>query len=173
MNIEQLKFPIGEFIPPQEVDLKLIQKSLTTLEVFPQQLEQLVQNFNPRHWNTPYREGGWTAAQVVHHLADSHMNSYIRFKLAALEDSPTIKAYEEKDWAKQVDATDINVSNSIAILKGVHPRLVRFLQHLDDAAYRRSYFHPEMNAYVPIYQAIPMYAWHSKHHLGHLQLIVK
>ena len=173
MNIEQLKFPIGEFISPKDVDLKLIQKSITTLEIFPQQLEELVQNFNPHHWNTPYREGGWTAAQVVHHLADSHMHSYIRFKLAALEDSPTIKAYEEKDWAIQADAKDTDVSSSMAILKGVHARLVHFLQHLDDAAYLKSYFHPEMNAYVPIYQAIPMYAWHSKHHLGHLQLIVK
>ncbi|MGC6479852.1 MAG: YfiT family bacillithiol transferase [Flavobacteriaceae bacterium] len=173
MSLEALRFPIGKFNAPEGFDRVLIEQSIQELANFPTALVSLQQRFSSKLWQIPYREGGWTAAQVVHHLADSHMHSYIRFKLAALEDCPTIKAYEEKHWAEQLDASDSNIESSISILKGVHKRLVLFLQSLDEQALKRRYFHPEMNATVAIYEAIPMYAWHGKHHLGHLQLVLQ
>ncbi|MGB0376872.1 MAG: YfiT family bacillithiol transferase [Flavobacteriaceae bacterium] len=173
MSLEPLQYPIGHFISPKQLDLSLIEKSLEILRNFPVELETLIAQFTPELWQTSYRPEGWTAAQLVHHIADSHMHSYLRFKFAALEDCPTIKAYNEGDWAEQIDATQSNVSASMSLIKGVHQRMVDFLESLDKNAYSRSFFHPEMNDKVPIFEAIPMYAWHSKHHLGHLQIIFR
>jgi hypothetical protein len=119
--------------------------------------------------DTPYRPGGWTARLVVHHLADSHLNSFVRFRLALTEDRPTIKPYDEAAWARLGDMT-MDVAPSLAILDGLHARWVTMLRRLDESDFSRAFLHPEMGE-VRLDHALALYSWHSRHHLGHLNLI--
>jgi len=119
--------------------------------------------------DTPYREGGWTARQVVHHVADSHVNAYIRIKLTLTEDSPPLKPYEEQLWAELVDGRTGDPAISLGILDGVHHRLHRLLTTLEPAAFARTAFHPQHGP-VSLDWLLQLYAWHGRHHIGHLQL---
>ena len=120
----------------------------------------------------PYRPEGWTGAQVIHHLADSHLNSYIRFKWALTEDNPTIKSYDEKLWAEMPDATEIDISGSVTLLEQVHNRLVKILRNMPEEEWNRTFHHPESGKDVRLDWNLGMYAWHGKHHLSHLGLII-
>jgi len=118
----------------------------------------------------PYRPGGWTARQVVHHVADSHMNSYVRFRLALTEDEPTIKTYEEARWAELEDARSAPVEISLQLLDALHERWVRLLRSLSDADYAKKFRHPELGE-VTLTRNVALYAWHGRHHEGHIRLI--
>ena len=118
--------------------------------------------------DTPYREGGWTLRQVVHHVVDSHLNSYIRFKWTLTENDPQIKAYEESLWAELPEAKTAPVSLSLDLLRALHARWVMMLRHMTPEDWKRRYFHPEMQKWVPLDRNLGLYAWHGKHHLAHI-----
>ena len=120
--------------------------------------------------DTPYRPGGWTARQVVHHLADSHMNSCVRFRLALTEDSPTIKPYDEVSWASLPDASTMPVEPSLILLEGLHSRWVRLLESMSETDFLREFHHPESGV-VRLEQNLAHYAWHGKHHVAHINSV--
>ena len=120
-----------------------------------------------------YRPNGWTIAQVIHHLADSHMHSYLRFKHAILEDTPSIKNYEEAKWANLPDASTIEIDYSLNLIKALHFRWVFFLKELKFKDYKKSYFHRERNKYYPLDTTLLIYAWHCDHHLAHIKNAIK
>jgi len=119
--------------------------------------------------DTPYRPGGWTIKQVIHHIADSHMNAYSRFKMALTEDNPTIKPYDESAWAKLADAS-LAIDSSMAIIKAVHFKWAVILESMTDEDFQKTYFHPEKKRSQTLAEVTLMYTWHSKHHLAHVHL---
>lgn len=137
------------------------------IAVTPQRLRRAVEGLTEQQLNTPYREGGWTVRQVVHHLPDSHLNSYVRFKLALTEHEPTIKSYDEAKWAELIDAKDAPVEPSLQLLDGLHRRWVMLLQSLSEEDVQRKFMHPELGV-VSIDQYISVYSWHGKHHVAHI-----
>ncbi len=141
------------------------------LKAFPGYLNTTVQSLSQPQLNTPYRPGGWTVNQLVHHLADSHMNAYSRFKLALTEESPTIKPYFEAKWADLPDS-ELPMEISLQLIKGIHLRWVTILAHLTPDKFERNYYHPESQEYISLKKACMMYEWHSKHHLAHIQHLI-
>ncbi|WP_194975316.1 YfiT family bacillithiol transferase [Aquiflexum lacus] len=166
-----MKYPIGPFISPNEITYKMIQLWIEEIESFPNLLRDAVLNLKERQLDTPYREGGWTVRQVVHHCADSHMNSFIRFKLALTENNPTIKGYDEAKWAKLPDGWDYPIESSLKLLEGLHERWVALLKSLGPEDLKKTFFHPEKQKSIPLDQTIALYAWHGKHHLGHVKIV--
>ena len=120
----------------------------------------------------PYRPGGWNGRQVIHHVADSHINAYVRFRLALTEDNPTIKPYEEADWAELPDVAATPITVSLALLEALHTRWVNLLHHLTDAQWQRTFYHPGNQRTSTLEQTLALYAWHGQHHLGHLKLLL-
>lgn len=165
--MEDLRYPIGKYeTQPYSAERK--KRWLSDLKFLPDDLERAVQNLDEHQLNTPYRDGGWTVKQVVHHVADSHMNALIRFKLGLTEGNPTIKPYDEAAWAKldDVDAVPINVS--LTILHGIHLRLVETIKNLTDEQWQRTLFHPEHQQQMTLWYLLGNYAWHGKHHVAHI-----
>ncbi len=166
MELEKLKYPIGKsqsrsFTPDNKA------KALATIADFPQQMRKATKNLTTAQLDQPYRPGGWTIRQLVHHCADSHMNAFVRFKLALTEDTPKIKPYEEAEWAKHEDyKMDIEVS--LLILDSVHARWAVLLQHMSDHDFERKYFHPEAAAESSLSEVTLHYDWHCRHHLAHI-----
>lgn len=169
VDLEKLKFPIGEFHPPSEYTEELVNNWIAVLENFPIVLSRLVGELSEEQLTWKYRPEGWNVKQVVHHCADSHMNSIIRFKLALTEENPTIKPYFEDKWAELEDTLNVDVSFSLEILKGVHFRWVSLLKSLSKAQMKRSFVHPEHGSQVTIQENIGIYAWHCQHHLAHIK----
>ena len=120
----------------------------------------------------PYRPGGWTGRQVVHHMADSHLNAYVRFRLALTEDNPTIKPYEEGAWAELPDVAATPITVSLTLLEALHTRWVLLLHHLTEAQWQRTFYHPGNERTSTLEQTLALYAWHGQHHLGHLHLLL-
>lgn len=164
-----LRYPIGQFTCPEIISEETKQEWIETLENFPVRLGNLVKNLSEHQLNTPYREGGWTVRQVVHHCSDSHHNSYIRFKWAMTEEEPIIKAYNEKAWAELFDTKTAPIELSLAHLKVVHAKLVYFLKGLSDIDLQRTFIHPESNDIVTLRKNIGIYAWHCNHHYTHIE----
>ncbi|WP_412984499.1 YfiT family bacillithiol transferase [Pontimicrobium sp. IMCC45349] len=173
-DIERLRFPIGKFNPPNEITEAIIADWIAVLEAFPQKLSNLVSHLTKQQLDTPYRQGGWTIRQVIHHLADSHHHSYIRFKWALTEDKPVIKYYYENLWAELEDSRIAPISLSLDHLRAVHAKLVYLLKTLSDKDLEKSFIHPEHNEEVVLKENIGIYAWHSLHHYAHIeQLLVR
>lgn len=137
------------------------------IEAHPARMRAAVQGLDDAQLDTPYRDGGWTVRQVVHHVVDSHVNSYIRFKLAVTEDHPRITTYEQEVWAELPDGKTAPVEGSLAILEALHPRWVAFLRALPDAAFARTIDHPELGD-ITVDQLLEVYGWHCPHHEGHV-----
>src|SRR6056300_671717 len=167
---EELKFPIGKFKWIDEPNSTQIKAALLILSNFPQQLEAALTGRNEKDFLKQYRPGGWNVAQLVHHLADSHLHCYLRIKHAVLEIQPNIKDYNEADWATLPDATSSEVSYSLELLSALHKRWIVFLKQLDTEQLKRSYFHPERNKFYPVDTTILLYAWHCEHHLEHIKI---
>lgn len=165
---EQLSYPIGKFKFPDGAGEKEIQKWISDIEQLPAQLRNAVQGLNEVQFNTPYRDGGWTVRQVVHHVADSHMNAYIRFKLALTEDKPAIKPYLEKLWAELEDSTKLPVDLSLDILTPLHERMVYVLRTVKGDQFDHIVYHPESKREMSVKFLIALYAWHGKHHTAHI-----
>ena len=161
------RYPIGQFVWTAQNTPDQRAEAIDDIAVAPQKMRSAIAGLSAEQLDTPYREGGWTVRQVVHHVPDSHMNSYIRFKLAVTEHEPTIKPYDEAVWANLVDGKTAPVEPSLNMLEGLHYRWVLFLRSLSDADVKRKFTHPEIGI-VTVDQYIALYAWHSKHHVAHI-----
>jgi len=161
------RYPIGKFhyeSPPSEDQRS---KFIGEIEQTPAAIRAAIQGLSPEQLDTPYREGGWSVRQVVHHVPESHMNAYIRFKLALTEDEPTIKPYAEDRWARLADVQTTPIEVSLVLLESLHMRWVRLLRSLDGADWKRNFKHPELGL-VPLEKNLALYAWHGKHHTAHI-----
>jgi hypothetical protein len=166
-ELEKLKFPIGKFVAPANYSLALLKTNAECIRDFPGKLRAETQHLSDLQLDTPYRDGGWTIRQVVHHCADSHMNGFTRMKLALSEHTPTIKPYPQDNFADMPDCK-MPVHTSLIILEGVHSRWYEVLKSLKEPDLDRSYIHPEYGKFVPLKESIAQYAWHGAHHLAHI-----
>lgn len=172
--MDELKYPIGKPNIPTNISSKLLNEWIKTLECFPEELENLVKNLTQSQLDTPYRENGWTIRQVIHHCADSHHNSYTRFKWAITENKPVIKTYYEDRWAELFDSKTAPIQLSLDVIRALHAKWVYFLKGLSDTELNNSFIHPEGNEEVSLKENIGIYAWHCKHHYAHIkQLLVR
>ena len=162
-----LRYPIGRFERPSTIDALTLEQALQTLGELPQSLRTAVEDLSPEQLATPYREGGWTVLQVVHHVADSHMNAYMRFRFALTEDAPTIKTYNEAAWALLHDAQDAPAEWSLDLLEALHARWLMLLRSLTDTQWQRTFTHPELGP-LALNTVVMLYAWHSRHHTAHI-----
>lgn len=172
-ELYKLRFPIGEFEFPAEVSTELRSTWIKSISGFPADLNALTVNLSSEEKNLTYRPEGWNIKQVVHHCADSHMNSIIRFKLTLTEDSPTIRPYHEDRWAELNDGTENDLADSVQLLTSLHSKWTRLLKGLSETDLNRKYIHPEHGQEVTLLEAIGTYAWHCEHHLGHIKLALK
>ncbi len=166
---DHLHYPIGKFSAPENIDEAQIEQWIRSIEQFPKRLAQEVNALSQAELEKTYRPGGWSIRQIVHHCADSHMNSFIRFKLALTEDEPTIKAYYEALWAELPDANTFPVDSSLKILEGLHQRWTNLLWHLSTKDLKKQFGHPETDELIPLSRNIGLYAWHGEHHLQHIK----
>ena len=160
------RFPVGKFqyTPANTADER--NRRIEVIAELPAEVRAAVNGITEAQLETPYREGGWTVRQVVHHVPDSHMNAYIRFKLALTEEQPTIKPYEEAEWAKLADSR-LPIEPSLRILDGVHVRWVALMRSLKEEQWQRVFLHPELGA-MTLEKTLALYEWHSNHHLAHI-----
>ena len=168
-NMEHLKYPVGRYTKPEGHTPQLVKEWISVLRALPSWMDACIENLDEHQLQVPYREGGWNTQQVVHHVADSHMNAYIRLKLALTEDNPTVKPYDESAWANLVDTRIAPVNLSVTMLHAMHRRMVILLQNMQPADWDRTYFHPEHQRSFPIWEMVAMYAWHSRHHTEHIR----
>ncbi len=161
------RYPIGKYEPqPYSESLKL--EWLANIRQLPTELEYSIQNLDEAQLNSSYREGGWSIQQLVHHIADSHMNAYIRFKLALTEDHVTVKSYEEKLWAELDDVQSIPMNVSITLLHALHKRLYAAIKDLSKEQWNRTFNYPGKSEPVTIWFLLGLYSWHGKHHVSHI-----
>jgi uncharacterized damage-inducible protein DinB len=161
------RYPVGKYEEPAKVTPELRARAIQEIAATPDKLRAAVKGLNDAQLDTPYREGGWTVRQVVHHVADSHMNSYVRFRLALTETQPTIKPYEESAWAKLEDAAHAPIEVSLRLIEPLHERWVRLLRSLKPEEFSRTFRHPEHGART-IDWLLFLYEWHGKHHTAHI-----
>lgn len=161
------RYPIGKFERPEVLDAQKRRACIATLSALPENLRAAVYRMSDSQIDTPYREGGWTVRQLVHHVADSHMNAYVRTRLALTENWPTIKPYDEKLWAELPDARALPVDVSLELLDTLHRRWVALFQSLSEEQWRRGYVHPESGRHT-LEQLAALYDWHSRHHVAHV-----
>lgn len=167
-DIEFLKYPIGKFEKPERISFPALKEAIKEIKAFPEYLKSSVKGLSERQLDTPYRPGGWSVRQLVHHCADSHMNAYIRFKLALTEENPTIKPYEEGEWAKLPDST-LPINSSLQLLDSLHLRWGYLLEHMKESDFQRTYFHPDKGRSQGLDEITMLYSWHGNHHLAHVQ----
>ncbi len=165
--MNDLRYPIGQFQFPEVVTAQQVKKWIDDIRLLPRQLAEALSGASEQSLAKSYRENGWTVTQLVHHLADSHMNSFIRFKLALTEDTPSIKPYNEVDWAMLPDS-DMPVATSYRLLESLHERWVYLLTTLTCEQLQRAFQHPD-SGLMTLEKALALYAWHGKHHLAHIQ----
>ena len=169
LDIEKLKFPIGKCPKIDDVAENDLKTWIATIESFPSKLKNLTSLLSVEELNWIYRPKGWCIKQVVHHCADSHINSFVRFKLALTEDVPTIKPYEEALWAELADGKSNDISPSLQIIEGVHARWVLLLKSFGEKELKRQFIHPENIKIASLEETIGVYAWHCNHHLAHIE----
>jgi uncharacterized damage-inducible protein DinB len=167
-DLDALRYPVGRFKAAGSDGPGPERRAgqIAELRALPERLRAAVSGLSEKQLDTPYREGGWTVRQVVHHVADSHANSYIRFKLALTENLPTIKAYDEAAWARLPDSR-MAIEPSLAVLGGLHTRLVALLEGMTEDDFARSFNHPERGP-MTLASNLALYAWHSRHHTAHI-----
>ncbi|NQX31453.1 putative metal-dependent hydrolase [Pedobacter boryungensis] len=172
-ELEKLKYPIGKYTPPATINAQHIQLWIEDLANFPQEIASITSLLSEADLEVAYRPEGWTVRQVVHHLADSHINAYTRVHLTLTEDNPSIRPYFEDKWAELTDGKTSDINLSISILKAVHERLVFLLRKLKTIDFERTYFHPEAKKEFTLGYLVGNYAWHGKHHLAHIGSTLK
>jgi uncharacterized damage-inducible protein DinB len=165
-EIADLRYPIGRFQPPAASSAEIRAAHIESLRLLPERLRQAVTGLNESQLDTPYREGGWTVRQLVHHLADSHANSFIRVKLALTEDWPTVKPYDEAAWAKLADS-QLSIDGSLVFIDALHARWAALLEMLTEAEFERGYNHPESGRQT-LGLVLAHYDWHARHHVAHI-----
>lgn len=164
---DMLRYPIGKFQSRESYSDLELKNDLSRLISLANQLSSAIKDLSPEQLDTPYRDGGWTMRQVIHHLADSHLNAYIRTKWALTEENPIIKAYNEKDWASTPE-NSLDPEVSIALIQALHTKWVGLLQGLSAVQLKRTFVHPATNREFTLERMVQMYAWHGEHHLAHL-----
>jgi uncharacterized damage-inducible protein DinB len=162
-----LRYPIGDFQFNGKVTDNDRRHSIDIIESTPGKMRAAVKGLDDKQLDTPYRPGGWTVRQVVHHVPDSHLNAYIRFKLALTENVPTIKAYDEQSWAKLEDSKRTPIETSLTLLESLHQRMTVLLRSLTPADFERKFNHPERGP-MTIDSLLALYAWHGPHHVAHI-----
>jgi len=171
-ELDLLRYPIGR---PQLPSTPLTPAERTPylqqLAELPAQLTAAARQVGGERLQLPYRPGGWTGRQVIHHVADSHINAYCRFRLALTEDNPTIRPYDEAAWAELPDVAATPITVSLSLLDSLHSRWLTLLHHLDEAQWQRTFYHPGSKNTSTLEQALVLYAWHGRHHLAHLELL--
>jgi hypothetical protein len=160
------RYPIGKFSYAGPMTPEQKKECLENIEQTPARMRAAVRGLSNAQLDTPYRDGGWTVRQVVHHVPDSHLNSYVRFKLALTEDEPTIKPYREDQWAELPDSQQ-PIENSLVILESVHRRWMIVLRSIDEAGWKRTFRHPELGP-VTLEKNLALYSWHGQHHVAHI-----
>jgi hypothetical protein len=163
----ELRYPVGKFQAPQKISAADRAQFIDAIERLPRQLAEAVSGLNEQQLDTEYRPGGWSIRQVVHHLPDSHMNSYVRVRLALTEDCPAIKPYAEDRWAELADASHAPVDLSLSLLAALHARWVILFRSLGDQEFARTMHHPD-HGELRIDRLLALYAWHGRHHLAHI-----
>ncbi|BAO74719.1 YfiT family bacillithiol transferase [Winogradskyella sp. PG-2] len=171
-KLYKLRFPIGEFEKPNTISSQQIKQWINDIENLPKAIEAVTNNLSEEELNYKYRPEGWTIKQVVHHCADSHINSIIRFKLALTEDTPTIRPYFEDRFAQLIDYSE-PIDIPLSILKGIHKKLGILLKNFDQKDLKREFVHPEHGKHFSLEETIGTYAWHSNHHLAHIKQALK
>ncbi|HKJ93760.1 MAG TPA: putative metal-dependent hydrolase [Longimicrobiales bacterium] len=167
---EALRYPIGRFRPRAGLSAGERTALIDDIAALPADLRAAVADLSDEQLDSPYRPGGWTVRQVVHHVPDSHLNAYIRFKLAVTEDDPSILTYDEAAWAELADGRGDDVETSLVLLETLHRRWTLFLRSLDEAQFRRTFRHPELGS-VTLERNLQLYAWHGRHHLAHVMSV--
>jgi hypothetical protein len=170
--LEKLRYPIGEMPMPLTFNKLELKKWISDIEKLPAQLRTAVQNLTTEQLETPYRPDGWTVRQVVHHISDSHINAFVRLKLALTEDNPTIKPYEEQFWAELPDSK-MPIEVSLAIIENLHKKMVVILRGPSSTDFERTLFHPGSKKTFKIGTLAAMYSWHGLHHLAHIENLAK
>lgn len=170
--MEKLQYPVGRFIY-QAFNEAQRAAYIDTIRQLPQRLRTVAAGLSAQQLEQAYRPGGWTARQVIHHMADSHMNAYIRFKLILTENHPTIKPYNEKAWAELFDTQKALLEASFQILEGVHERWVSLLENITGEEWNRTGFHPEQQRAMSLMEFLALYEWHCRHHLAHISLVAQ
>ncbi len=168
-----LRYPIGKvedqiFTDKGDYNEKAKAAYLLDIQMCPSFLENAILNLDEGQLNIPYRDGGWTSKQVIHHVADSHMNAYVRFKLALTEENPTIKPYDEAAWAELRDTQNLPVNISLTLLHALHTRWVELMKNMTEEDWQRTIFHPEHKRKISLWDMAGTYAWHGKHHVAHI-----
>jgi len=166
-------YPIGKvedqpFSNKGSYDEKIKADCLLDIQMAPSLLENAILNLDEQQLNTPYRDGGWTVKQVIHHVPDSHINAYTRFKLALTEDNPLIKPYNEAAWAQLSDTQNLPVNISLTLLHALHLRWVELMKNMTETEWQRTLFHPEHKRQISLWDMLATYAWHGKHHAAHI-----
>jgi hypothetical protein len=164
---EDLRYPIGPFTPVLPASPEVRQAAIADVGALPARLRAAVAGLSAEQLDTPYRDGGWTVRQVVHHVADSHMHAFIRIKLALTEDTPTIKPYDEKAWATLAD-TQLPIEVSLGLIDALHRRWMAIYETLAPADYSRPFVHPELEGTQTLDRQVQIYSWHSRHHVAHI-----
>jgi hypothetical protein len=172
-TMNELQYPIGEYEPkPFSITQKI--EWLADIKFLPLQIENAILNLDEAQLQTPYRDGGWSVHQLVHHVADSHMNAYIRFKVGLTEENPTIKPYDEKAWSELHDVKKLPVNISITLLYALHTRWHEALKYVkDDEWNNKTVFHPEHKKTLRLWYLLGLYAWHGRHHVAHITSLRK
>ncbi len=168
MNIEELKYPIGKLNLPEIIESSHIKEWIKTIKDFSNQVKDEVSGLTKQELDYKYRPNGWTIKQVVCHCIDSHLNSFIRFKLALTEDNPIIRPYAEDKWAELQDTTDYDIYEAIIFLTALHKRWFFLLESLNAAQFNKTFVHPDGNEIISLKENLYIYAWHCKHHLQHV-----
>jgi hypothetical protein len=165
--MDDIRYPIGPCEWPSEVSAAQRQRNIRDIAEMPARLREAVAGLAPQHLDLPYREGGWSIRQMVHHIPDSHLNSYVRFKLALTEDQPIIKPYDEARWAEMHDARTAPVEVSLDLVDALHRRWVLMLNEMKDEDFERSLRHPEVGT-LALKSMLAGYGWHSRHHVAQI-----
>jgi hypothetical protein len=162
-----LRYPVGNFTYDAPPTPEQKQELLSNIEQTPARLRAAVKGLSEQQLDTPYRPGGWTVRQVVHHVPDSHLNAYVRYKLALTEDEPTIKPYAEDRWAELTDSKSTPIETSLSMMDTLHDRWMRLLRSLQPEDWKRTFRHPEMGV-VSLEKNLALYSWHGRHHVAHI-----
>jgi hypothetical protein len=168
-DIEKLKYPIGKYRPPESIDSSVIDEWINQITVLPSDLRTITVELSKEELEKTYRPGGWTIRQIIHHIADSHTNSLIRFKWALTEDSPEIKAYHEDRWAELTDSSKAPIELSIDFIDALHKKWVYLLRSMNNEQWDRVFKHPETGKEISLKKNLGLYAWHGNHHLAHIK----
>ncbi len=172
-ELEHLKYPIGKFNAKAFSSDTDLNQAIEDIAGLPVEFEKAINSLSNEQLDTPYRPGGWTIKQLVHHVVDSHINAYVRMKIALTEKDPTIRPYEEGEWAKLEDTATTPVKISLDMLSLLHKRWVNLIRSLDSTQLTKKYYHPGDKEWVNLKTMIGMYAWHGNHHLAHVTELIK